>query len=181
MYQAYVDASFTPRSSGFGYAVFKDDILLHIHRENRVSVDCNSLEYIAVLELMKYINRIKINNVTVFTDSLNLVSELRAKRRIRNPIINEILYELSLNPTVKVKWIDRRLNVFAHSLSQNARTMNYNFSDNIKKQRRLLKTCKICKERKPVTQFPSNQRKCIDCLSKVTAINSSYLKTKLHK
>jgi ribonuclease HI len=201
IYRAYVDASFSSKEkSGIGYAIFKDDVPIYVYsKQENCTTDSNTLEYIATLELLRYINKINLKNVDIYTDSRNLTVELQkigSGKKIRNSVIRDILYELSINPSIRIKWIERKENKFAHDLSQKARyktkvveeshlLKNEILKKNICQTRiairykpKLFRICSTCNEKKSVTEFPKRRTQCKSCIMKIAMIDNSYLKTK---
>jgi ribonuclease HI len=204
MFTAFVDASLRKGKSGIGYVIYKDDIPIYTSRKQISCPKSNTLEYLAVLELLKYINEINIKNVIIYTDNKNLTDQLGyigSGKKIKDEVIRNIIYELSINSTIKIKWVNRELNSIAHILSREAmqgleNKEVYEPIEEIRKQKqahetkmtvmfrpKLLMKCPSCREHKAATEFPrfrdgKKDRKCNSCELRIAMINYSYLKNK---
>lgn len=208
MYRANVDASLRKENAGIGYVIFKDDTPIYKCRKRTSCPHSTKLEYLAVLDLLKYINEIGIKNVQIYTDCENLTEQLkqigsgrRSGRPIKDEVIRDIIYYLSVNSTVTIQWVPREQNNIAHILSREAMRGLENKEmfepiEQIRKEHKTNETkmvvkfrpnlfmrCPSCGEHKAATEFPrykdsKKNRKCNSCEHKLAMISHSFIKTK---
>ncbi|GAB6989588.1 ribonuclease H family protein [Paenibacillus pini] len=204
MFTAKTDASLREASgikkSGIGYVIYKDNIPIRKCRMKQILKNSNDLEYIAVLELLKDIKILGIKNIIIYTDSKNLVDYLNKDnqcKNIKNEFIQDILYRLNLNPSIKILWIPRNLNKDAHKLSRQSTSGKRNIKDlsklvDIKDNRdrhetkmviryrsSIMLKCPSCKEFKQASEYPRYKsktkikRNCKSCEMKIRIINNN--------
>lgn len=201
MYVAYVDASAGREYAGIGYAIFKDNQLVYKRRQKVPTIKSEDLEYTAILSLLRAINKLGIKNVIINTDCRNIYIQLRqigSGKRIKNTTIREIIYEITINPTARIKWIPREENIIAHDLCResmhgmedleyidlylemNQQTKTRMTQKFIRHKKHSIKRCSCCKEYKSVIDFPRDKRIkiCNMCSSNLDKIQYAYIKVK---
>lgn len=200
MFIAYTDASLKDDKAGIGYAIYKNAKLIYSCRREVPVATINVLECLSLIELLRYINEMELKNVTIFTDNKNVVDQVHLEKA-SDIYIDQILYELSINPTLEIKWIDRKFNKKAHQLSREAmngygneeydepinnfkaKKEKYELKMVVKHRKYMILKCPVCKEYKPASEFPryktdNKKRKCKQCQNKIHYFESQLVKIK---
>jgi ribonuclease HI len=204
MLKANVDASLGAQLAGIGYVIFKDEQVIYKRRQRVPLTDSNNLEYIALLSLLKTINQLGIKNVIINTDCKNIyrkIGLIGSGISIDDATVRDIIYELTVNPSLKVQWISREDNTIAHDLCRDSMfgldDMEYidpvleiknqirtaRMNKIIRYKKHLIKHCPCCKEYKAATEFPRyrkhiGMKSCSVCNHNLDQIQYGYIKTK---
>ena len=195
---AYTDASLGDEKAGIGYVIYKGKEVLYSCRKEVPVTNSNTLECLSLIELLRYINEMELKNIIVYTDNKSVVDQIEQGKE-SNIYIDQILHELSLNPTLKIKWINRKWNKKAHKLSREAmkglgdekydepindlisKREKYELKMIVKHRKYMIMQCPVCKEYKPASEFPrfktdKKKRKCKKCQNKIEFFESPLIK-----
>jgi ribonuclease HI len=106
----YVDGS-GGSSSGYGYFVKETGESFY---EKKSEITNNQAEYMAIISVLKNFSE-STDEITIFSDSKNTVSQLNHEFAINNDQLRELAREawgmLSKIPNVKLVWIPRNENL----------------------------------------------------------------------
>jgi len=95
---------------------------------------CNYAEYSALIIGLKQAEKLKIENLTVYGDSLLVIEQLNGNYKIKSenlkPLYKQATHLISNFPVVKIIHIPRKLNGRADELSNQAIDNNNNNNNN---------------------------------------------------